>query len=67
MLNFEGSPGAESSVYRFKARSGGQPVPYRVLVKLLRPGVINDYRALTKDGLRREAPHAFVIPFEALA
>lgn len=67
ILNFEGSPGVESSVYRFKARCGGQPVPYRVLVKLLRPGVVDDYRALTKDGLRREAPHAFVVPFEALA
>ncbi len=67
ILNFEGSPGVESSVHRFKARCGGQPVPYRVLVKLLRPGIVNDYRALTKDGLRREAPHAFVIPFEAIA
>lgn len=67
LLNFEASPAIESSVYRFKARCGGRPVPYHVLVKLLRAGVIDEYRELAPEGLRREAPHAFVVPFEALA
>ncbi|MGE0040297.1 MAG: GNAT family N-acetyltransferase [Vicinamibacterales bacterium] len=66
LLNFEASPGEDGPVYRFKARCGGQPVPYRVLVKLLRPGVLDDYRALAPAGVAAEAPHAFVIPFDAL-
>ena len=67
LLNFEGSPGVDSSVFRFKERCGGQPVDYRVLVKLLRPGVLEGYRALSCEGLTREAPQAFIVPFEALA
>ena len=67
VLNFEASPGAEGSVYRFKARCGGRRVAYDVLVKLLRPSVVDEYRELAPEGLQREAPHAFVIPFEALA
>jgi hypothetical protein len=67
LLNFEGSPGIDSSVFRFKERCGGEPVDYRVLVKLLRPGVLDEYRALSRDALMREVPQAFVVPFEALA
>lgn len=67
LLNFEGSPGVGSSVYQFKARCGGEPIGYRVLVKLLRPGILEEYRGLTPHGLFREAPHAFIVPFEAIA
>lgn len=67
LLNFEASPDVDGPVYRFKARCGGRPVPYRVLVKLLRPGVLSEYRALTAEGISREAPRAFVVPFTALA
>jgi GNAT superfamily N-acetyltransferase len=63
LLNFEASPALDDSVYRFKARCGGVPVPYRVFVKLLVPGVLEKYRTLTPDGLAREMPHAFVVPF----
>lgn len=65
-LNFEGSPKVGGSVYQFKAECGGEPVRFRVLVKLLRPGVLDQYRALAPDGLAREAPHAFIVPFTAL-
>ena len=37
LLNFEGSPSVDSSVYQFKSRCGGVPVPYRVFVALLAP------------------------------
>ena len=67
LFNFEASPDADGPVSRFKARCGGRPVPYRVLVKLLRPGVLDEYRTLTAEGVSREAPHAFVVPFSALA
>ena len=66
LLNFEASPSVASSVVRFKARCGAQPADYRILVKLLHPGVADHYRALTTEGLQREAPHAFVVPFDAL-
>ena len=66
LLNFEGSPTVDDSVYRFKAECGGEPLSYHVLVKLLRPSVMDDYRALTPAGVAAEAPHAFVVPFEAL-
>ena len=66
LLNFESSPGADNSVYRFKARCGGVEVPYRVFVALLDPHALDEYRALTADGLGREAPHAFIVPFGAL-
>ncbi len=66
LLNFEASPSTDSSVYRFKERCGGEPVEYRVLVKLLRPGVLDQYRALSREGLMAAAPQAFVVPFEAL-
>jgi GNAT acetyltransferase-like protein len=65
-LNFEASPTADGSVFRFKARCGGEPVAYHVLVKLLRPGVLDEYRALSPAGLGRELPQAFLVPFEAL-
>jgi hypothetical protein len=67
LLNFEASPDGQGAVYQFKARCGGEPSDYRVLVKLLRPGVLEEYRALTAAGLSREAPQAFLVPFEALA
>lgn len=67
LFNFEASPQVGDSVYRFKAECGGQPVPYRVLVKLLRPTVLDEYRMLTPAGMTAEAPHAFIVPFEALA
>jgi Acetyltransferase (GNAT) domain len=67
LFNFEASPDVGDPVYRFKAECGGQPVPYRVFVKLLRPSVLDEYRALTATGVAAEAPHAFVVPFEALA
>ena len=67
LLNFEGSPSVESSVYKFKTRCGGRPMTYRVLVKLLRAGVLDEYRALGSEAIGREAPHAFIVPFEALA
>ena len=66
LLNFESSPGAGGPVHAFKARCGGEPVPYHVLVKLLQPGAFDDYRAMAPAGLQREAPHAFVVPFESL-
>lgn len=66
LFNFEGSPAIGDPVYQFKAECGGEPVPYRVFVKLLRPAVIDEYRALTPAGMAAEAPHAFVVPFEAL-
>lgn len=66
LLNFESSPGADSSVYRFKSRCGGAPVPYRVFVALLAPDALDEYRALSPEGLAREAPHAFIVPFDAL-
>lgn len=67
LLNFESSPGVDSSVYRFKSRCGGLPVPYRVFVALLAPEALDEYRALTSSGVAREAPQAFVVPFNALA
>jgi GNAT acetyltransferase-like protein len=65
-LNFEASPSVEHSVFRFKSECGGRPVAYEVLVKLMRPGVLDEYRALTPAVLAREAPQAFVVPFNAL-
>src|SRR5205823_4151604 len=59
LLNFESSPGVDSSVYQFKARCGGQPVSYQVFVALLAPQALGEYRNLGADGLRREAPNAF--------
>jgi hypothetical protein len=67
LFNFEGSPGVDGSVFRFKARCGGEPVQYHALVKLLRPGVLDEYRAMTSAGLAAEAPHAFLVPFNALS
>jgi hypothetical protein len=67
LFNFEGSPGVDGAVFRFKARCGGEPVQYHALIKLLRPGVLDEYRALTPAGLAAEAPHAFLVPFDALA
>lgn len=67
LLNFESSPGVDSSVYQFKERCGGVPVPYRVFVALLAPQALDEYKTLAADGLRREAPHAFIVPFTALA
>jgi hypothetical protein len=67
LLNFESSPGADSSVYQFKSRCGGEPVAYRVFVSLLTPGALDGYRRLGAEGLAREASHAFIVPFEALA
>ena len=67
LLNFESSPGVDSSVYQFKARCGGRPVSYHVFVALLAPDALDHYRTLAADGLAREVPHAFVVPFTALA
>lgn len=67
LLNFEASPRVNGSVEQFKARCGGIPVSYHVLVKLLRPGVLDRYRALPVEELTREVPYAFVVPFDALA
>jgi hypothetical protein len=66
-LNFEASPAVDDPVYQFKAECGGVPVAFHVLVKLLRPTALDEYRALTPDGLRREAPQAFIVPFSAIA
>jgi hypothetical protein len=66
LLNFEASPGGDSRVYQFKAECGGEPVPFNVLVKLLRPGVLDEYRELTPAGIAREVPQAFVVPFDVL-
>ncbi|MBI3402929.1 MAG: GNAT family N-acetyltransferase [Acidobacteria bacterium] len=66
-LNFEASPAVDDPVYQFKAECGGEPVPFHVLVKLLRPTALDEYRALTPDGLRAEVPQAFIVPFGALA
>jgi hypothetical protein len=66
-LNFEASPAVDDPVYQFKAECGGEPVPFHVLVKLLRPSALDEYRALTPDGLRNEVPQAFIVPFSALA
>jgi hypothetical protein len=66
-LNFEASPAVDDPVYQFKAECGGTPVPFHVLVKLLRPTALDEYRALTPDGLRREVPQAFIVPFSAIA
>lgn len=66
LINFEASPGVDSSVYRFKARCGGTPRPYRVFVKLLGARVLDKYRAMGAAGLSAQAPHAFVVPFAAL-
>ncbi|HZR26911.1 MAG TPA: GNAT family N-acetyltransferase [Vicinamibacterales bacterium] len=62
-LNFEGSPSIDHPVYQFKAHCGGMPVSFDVLVKLLRPGVLDEYRALTPAGLASAAPQAFIVPF----
>lgn len=67
LLNFEASPGVASSVHQFKARAGGEPVPYRVFVKLLASGVLEKYRSLGADRIGAQAPQAFIIPFSALA
>jgi hypothetical protein len=69
VLNFEGSPGGgeNNPVFRFKARCGGTPVPYHVLVKVVRPGAFDRYRALGPDAIARDVPHAFVVPYHALA
>jgi hypothetical protein len=66
LLNFEASPIDGDSVFQFKARCGATTVPYHVLVKLLRPGVLEEYRELTPAGIGSEAPNAFVIPFSAI-
>ncbi|MBI3492896.1 MAG: GNAT family N-acetyltransferase [Acidobacteria bacterium] len=66
-LNFEASPAVGDSVYQFKAECGGVPVPFHVLVKLLRRDALDEYRALTPAGLRREAPNAFIVPFDAIS
>jgi len=66
VLNFEASPKVGGSVYQFKTECGGKPVSYRVLVKLLRPGILDEYRAIGPAGLRREVPEAFIVPFDAL-
>jgi len=55
-LNFEASPSVDSPVYQFKAECGGVPVSYDVVVKLLRPGVLDEYRALTPSGVARAGP-----------
>jgi GNAT acetyltransferase-like protein len=65
-LNFEASPSVEHSVFQFKSECGGVPVSYEVLVKLLQPGILDEYRALTPLRLSEEAPQAFVVPFNAL-
>jgi hypothetical protein len=67
MLNFEASPDVGDSVYQFKARSGGEPVPYRVFVKLLAPGVLERYRALGATRIAAQVPNAFIVPFGALS
>jgi GNAT acetyltransferase-like protein len=66
-LNFEASPAVDDPVYQFKAECGGAPVPFHVLVKLLRTTALDEYRALTPDGLRKEVPQAFIVPFSAIA
>lgn len=68
VLNFEGSPGGSEAnpVYRFKARCGGEPVPYHVLIKLMTAGALDKYRALGPEAIAREVPHAFVAPYDAL-
>jgi len=66
-LNFEGSPSIDHPVYQFKAECGGVPVSFEVLVKLLRPGILDEYRALTPAGFSREAPQAFIVPFNDIA
>jgi len=66
LLNFESSPGADSSVYQFKARCGGLPVSYHAFVALLAPQALDEYRSLTASGIAREVPQAFVVPFTAL-
>jgi hypothetical protein len=66
LLNFEGSPGVDGSVFRFKSRCGGVPVTYRVFVALLTPQALDEYRVLTASGVAREVPQAFVVPFSAL-
>ena len=65
-LNFEGSPAVGSSVYQFKARTGGAPVPYRVFVKLLTPNALDTYRSLGAARIAEQAPQAFIVPFSAL-
>lgn len=67
LLNFEASPGVGSSVYQFKARTGGEPMPYRVFVKLLSPGALEKYRSLGADRIAAQTPQAFIVPFTALA
>jgi hypothetical protein len=66
LLNFEASPAVGSSVYQFKARTGGEPVPYRVFVKLLSSGVLDKYRSLGAERIAAQAPQAFIVPFTAL-
>lgn len=66
-LNFEGSPSIDHPVYQFKAHCGGVPVSYEVLVKLLQPGILDQYRALTPAVLSCEAPQAFIVPFNDIA
>lgn len=65
-LNFEASPAVDDPVYQFKAECGGEPVPFHVLVKLLRPTALDEYRALGAGGISAEVPNAFIVPFEAL-
>lgn len=67
LLNFEASPAVGSSVYQFKARTGGAPVPYRVFVKLLTPDALDRYRSLGAARIAEQAPQAFIVPFSALA
>jgi hypothetical protein len=66
-LNLEASPAVGSSVYQFKARTGGEPVPYRVFVKLLTPNALDKYRSLGAALIAEQAPQAFIVPFSALA
>jgi hypothetical protein len=62
--NWEGSPGRESGVYRFKQRWGAVESPYRTYVLPFQPP--EAFAALGRDRLSADFPFFFVYPFDRL-
>lgn len=62
--NWEGSPGRESGVYRFKKKWGAVEAPFRIYVERHRPD--DQLRSLSPSEIATAFPYFFVYPFGLL-
>ncbi len=60
--NWGGSPSAHTTLQRFKAKWGGQPMEYRAWIRINDPAI---YSA-SVDRLRSSYPGFFVVPYDSL-